>query len=97
VGEQELSPLAYLRSGKWARPLACVAVLYVALLSLVVIMVKQLPTRGALADKAHLPADAELLIKLVRPSSTSDDVEFFQLKWRNPLTCPLCICSRVVW
>ena len=67
LAEQELSPLAYLRSGRWARSLACVTVLYVAVISLLVFMVKQLPTRGALADKAHLPADSELLMKLVRP------------------------------
>ena len=79
VGEQELSPLAYLQSGKWARPLACVAILYVVLLSLVVVMVKQLPTRGALADKAHLPADTELLIKLVRPCFCFDHVASFSL------------------
>jgi len=51
--------------------------LYVALLSLVVIMVKQLPTRGALADKAHLPADTELLIKLVRAPSHANHVAAF--------------------
>ncbi len=67
--QQGLSRLAYLRSGRWARPLACVAALYMILVSLLIVMVKQLPTRGALADKAHLPADTELLIKLVRPVS----------------------------
>ena len=41
-----------------------------ALVSIVVVMVKQLPTRGSLANKAHLPADTELLIKLVRPVPT---------------------------
>ena len=52
------------------RPLACVAALYVILITLLVVMVKQLPTRGALADKAHLPADTELLLKLVSARPT---------------------------
>lgn len=49
---------------KWARALTTVAALYIGLLSMLLILVRQLPTRGALSEKAHLPENTELLMKL---------------------------------
>lgn len=61
------SAWAYIRSGVWARPLAAVAALYLFLVLMLVVMIKRLPTRDALSEKAQLPADTLLLLKLVHP------------------------------
>ena len=49
---------------KWARALLLVAGLYVCLLGMLALLLRRLPTRGALSAKAHLPQDTELLMKV---------------------------------
>ena len=49
---------------KWARALLLVAGLYVCLLGMLALLLRRLPTRGALSEKAHLPEDTELLMKV---------------------------------
>lgn len=51
---------------KWARALLAIAAVYAVILTLLFVLIRRLPTRGALSEKAHLPDDTELLMKLPR-------------------------------
>jgi len=51
---------------KWSRALLAMAAVYAVLLTMLLMLLRRLPTRGALSEKAHLPENTELLMKLPR-------------------------------
>ena len=77
------SASAYVHSGQWLRPLTAAAALYMVLFLLLLVLVRRPPTRGALSEKAQLPADTLLLLKLV--GFTSD-----HMSWN----CGILICEK---